>query len=494
MRIYAVAGVPPEIQAYAMARYSRSARSMLESIGELSRQRASDFLNTFYFQYGHRSIADLAHLALAIEDISILAATRVVDENLWDGQERSTRYQQFRKSGYVLPGGLPGSNEASFRETAEAMFAAYEQVTDLLLDALVERVPRPADMEQEIFRRTLRARAFDVARALLPLATRTSLGQIVSARVLERQVSRLLSEPYQEVRQIGLELRAACERPAEQPLNGEHADPSALAPTLVKYANENPFQIQSRQTLTALAAAELAGLPAPDRRHAVELAADESPLDETVATVLYRWDRLGHSYRQVQEHVRTLSESRKRELLAAVTDSRGQHDELPRELRAGYAIKLDLLMDFGSFRDLHRHRRCVQIIQEPTAAHGADAFQDVLVWAFGDALAHEMPTGPAATAYTGAVNRSLAASAQLEQSGAVDAAYLLPLAARTRVLFKMDLAELGYIVEERTPVNGHFSYRRIAWAMRCAVAERFPHLVGFMRGVDPAETIDLLRR
>src|ERR671929_1857046 len=102
-RIYAVTGVPPEIQAYALAKYSRSAQGMLESIQELSQQKAEEFLDTFYFQYGHRSIADLAHLVFGLEQISILAAVAVVDEPVWDGQERSTRYQPFRKTGWHLP-------------------------------------------------------------------------------------------------------------------------------------------------------------------------------------------------------------------------------------------------------------------------------------------------------------------------------------------------------------------------------------------------------
>jgi hypothetical protein len=67
VEVYAVYGVEPEIQAYAMAKYSRSALSMKESLREISTQKAEKFLNTFYFQYGHRSIADLAHIALAIE-------------------------------------------------------------------------------------------------------------------------------------------------------------------------------------------------------------------------------------------------------------------------------------------------------------------------------------------------------------------------------------------------------------------------------------------
>src|SRR4051812_13595089 len=103
VEVYAVYGAEPEIQAYAMAKYSRSALSMKESLREISQQKAEKFLNTFYFQYGHRSIADLAHIALAIERLSILAAIAVADEQRWDGQERSTRYQDFKKSGYYVP-------------------------------------------------------------------------------------------------------------------------------------------------------------------------------------------------------------------------------------------------------------------------------------------------------------------------------------------------------------------------------------------------------
>ena len=86
-----------------MAKYSRSSLSMRESLTEISAQRAEQFLNTFYFQYGHRSIADLAHIAFAVERLSLLAAIVLVDEQRWDGQERSTRYQNFLKSGWYFP-------------------------------------------------------------------------------------------------------------------------------------------------------------------------------------------------------------------------------------------------------------------------------------------------------------------------------------------------------------------------------------------------------
>src|ERR687884_1550112 len=129
-RVYAVVGVPPEIQAYALAKYSRSNQGMLETIQELSAQKAEQFLTTFYFQYGHRSIADLAHLVFGLEQISILAAIAVVDEPVWDGQERSTRYQPFRKTGWHLPAEIAGRPaEPAFAKAAEALFSAYAELS-----------------------------------------------------------------------------------------------------------------------------------------------------------------------------------------------------------------------------------------------------------------------------------------------------------------------------------------------------------------------------
>src|ERR1700756_4881016 len=158
---FAVFGVEPERQAYAMAKYSRSALSMKDALREISTQKAEKFLNTFYFQYGHRSIADLAHLALAIERLSILAAIELADEQRWDGQERSTRYQDFRKSGYYTPDF--GSDEGWGNvdpTTRDFLFAEYEEFSVVMTDYLISITPKPIDLKQEQYERTLRARAF----------------------------------------------------------------------------------------------------------------------------------------------------------------------------------------------------------------------------------------------------------------------------------------------------------------------------------------------
>src|SRR5438132_1064599 len=307
-RIYSVVGVPPEIQAYALAKYSRSSQGMLESIQELSAQKAEQFLNTFYFQYGHRSIADLAHLVFGLEQISVLAAIGVVDEPVWDGQERSTRYQPFRKTGWHLPAEVVGTNaESVFAHTAEGLFAGYEGLSAALLEHLTDAVPRPAELSEATYRRTLRARAFDVARSLLPLATHTSVGQIVSARVLERQIGRLLGSPYTELRAVGAELKASCQAPAQAPLSREPQP--AAAPTLVKYAEASSYPTAAALELAQAAQTLLATLGEPDRASAVELAEPiGDPLREMVASLLYAHDAAGHSYQQIQTVVASLSE------------------------------------------------------------------------------------------------------------------------------------------------------------------------------------------
>src|SRR5881296_466005 len=159
VEVYAVYGVEPEIQAYAMAKYSRSSLSMKESLKEITSQKAEKFLNTFYFQYGHRSIADLAHIALAIERLSILAAIVVADEQRWDGQERSTRYQDFRKSGYYTPDfGDDRQARDLYREAIDSLFAEYESLSEQTFRYLASITPKPAEMKQETYDRTLRAR------------------------------------------------------------------------------------------------------------------------------------------------------------------------------------------------------------------------------------------------------------------------------------------------------------------------------------------------
>jgi thymidylate synthase ThyX len=493
-RVYSVVGVPPEIQAYALAKYSRSSQGMLETIQELSAQKAEQFLNTFYFQYGHRSIADLAHLVFGLEQISILAAMAVVDEPVWDGQERSTRYQPFRKTGWHLPAEIAGTPaEVIFSQTAEGLFVAYEGLSGALLEHLIESVPRPDELNEGTYRRTLRARAFDVARSLLPLATHTSVGQIVSARVLERQIGRLLGSEFGEVRAIGDDLKAVCQAPAQAPLSAEPQ--AAAAPTLVKYAEPSVYVTHAELAVTEAAQSLLVGLGEPDRSSLVELAEPfTDPLREIVTTLLYRHDVSGHSYRQVQTLVAELPQVQVDEVFDLSLVGRGRNDDPLREHRGGYALTFDVLVDLGSFRDLHRHRRCIQVQQPLTWSHAFERPEDVFTNGLGPRAALAALEGGLGETYVDALLKAEQAARAIRDVAPLASNYLLPLAYRTRCAFKMDWAEAAYVIEQRTQPQGHFSYRRVAWGMYEALRARYPKLAEPIRAIDPNGPLDLLRR
>ncbi|HWA94425.1 MAG TPA: FAD-dependent thymidylate synthase [Terracidiphilus sp.] len=508
--VYAVHGADPEVLAYAMAKYSRSALSMKESLAEISAQRAEQFLNTFYFQYGHRSIADLAHIAFAVERLSLLAAIVLVDEQRWDGQERSTRYQNFMKSGWYFPDfGQDSSSAKLYADTVQNLFAAYQRTTASVQDALRQRVACPETMKPEAYERTLRARAFDVARYLLPLATNTSLGQIVNARTLETQVSRLLSHPVAEVRQLGEKLRdaatgaawnvnaaAGAEFVAKLAAQPELAEEAAnlltrevrTAPTLVKYAVPNEYLIQTRTLLEQIARETMQGAdiaPAP----LVDLVERTESLEVELAATLLYWGS-DYSYRQVRDVVAGLPAARIEEIIETGLRHRGRHDEALRAFHAGAALRFDILMDIGGFRDMHRHRRVTQIKQGFTAVHGYETPHSGDVAGLEEAgIVHD---------YQAAIEAAHDASATIAAGSAPEAAssalYVLPLATRLRCLFKMDFAEAQYISELRSAPAGHFSYRRVAWEMYLAVQRQHPSLAKHIRVTDFTQPIDLLQR
>ena len=180
-----------------------------------------------------------------------------------------------------------------------------------------------------------------------------------------------------------------------------------------------------------------------------------------------------------------MTADRRAEIVDLGLRHRGRHDEVARTYYSGQKFRFDILMDIGGFRDMHRHRRCVQIVQDYTTRHGFDRPEDI-------------DNANLTARYDAAMARARDAVAQLAARLADDSEeqsqYAIPLAYRKRALFKMDFGEALYISELRTGPAGHFSYRNVAYAMYEAVAKRYPELAKYFRVTDVREPIDLLNR
>jgi thymidylate synthase ThyX len=464
-RVITLAPLPPEKCAFALARYSRSPDSIRDSIEWVRTHDSAKFLESFYFQYGHASIADLGHVVLCFEGISELAATEIEDEQLWDGQARSSRYQDFSKSGFVTPPEFDASQRAAYQEAAQALLAGYDEVHARVFDYLAGKLPRPEEMKPEVYRRNLKARAFDVARYLLCLGIPTGVGQVTSIRTLERQVRRLKASEYEELRSLAAEIAVAC---AEEPCVRWEAEApgDAVAPTLARHLDADEHAQRSRDDLRAWARQNLAAASSGSPPDDVDLIKPSETPADIVATLLYPvtdWP-----YRELYEMAGSWSQARRNEVLDVALQSRSRRDELLRNFRSAPYV-YDIIMDIGAYRDLHRHRRCQQFRQSYSANLGfetPEAIREAGLTARYQALLQE--------------TRNVLAA--LPQPGAQ---YLLPFATRSRFLFKLDFAEAEYIARLRSGVKGHFSYRKIAWEMKQKMSALEPELGRLMEATPP---------
>lgn len=226
--------VTPEAQAYAFAAYSRSDKSILDAIGHITKEgKASKFLETFYFAYGHKSIADMAHVALAFENISTIAATVLENEQLWDGQEKSTRYQDFSGAGFYTPDSLSELDSEQYEAANRKLFDLYNATFNYWLQLLEAHCVKEGLEFNDSLKRTLKARVLDIFRIILPSSTLTSVGQVVSARTLEKQLGRILAgggEGYTGAASLEL---SSLHKDITQAINTPNG-----VPTLAKYASK----------------------------------------------------------------------------------------------------------------------------------------------------------------------------------------------------------------------------------------------------------------
>ncbi len=455
--------MPPEKSAYALARYSRSPDSIADSLQWVRSHDSRKFLESFYFQYGHASIADLGHAVICFEGISELAATEIEEEPLWDGQAKSSRYQDFSRSGFFTPPESAADDAARYRAAGQALLTAYGQVKELAFARLTEKLPRPDAMKPDAYQRNLAARAFDVARYLLFWGIPTNVGQVTSIRTLEKQIRRLKASPYQEVRELGDEIAESCAAEPDVPWADAAAEP--LAPTLARHAEPDESAARARRELKLWAEQNLPAPAAPSVEPVDLVRADDAAAD-IVATLLY--PVTSRPFRELYELARGWSTARRAEVMDLARACRGRGEEISAGFRGG-PYCYDLTIDIGAYRDLHRHRRCQKFRQEYSGDLGYDT----------PALIEE---SGAREIYEQAMDHALETMHSLPAPGAH---YLLPFGARSRFLFKMDFAEAEYIVKLRSGVKGHFSYRGIAWEMKRRMEQVEPELGRLMEATPP---------
>ena len=431
-RIYTLPNnLMPEVKAVTFAKCSRSAEAFDKIAAELTEEKSFEFNEKWVVGFGHSSIAEHAVISLAIENVSNIATKAIEDSRLASFTEKSSRYQIFSKEKLYMPEAVISSElKEVYLDAVNSLMDAYEDMTPAMMEFVKQKYPRPADQDEKLYNMVSKARACDNLRYLLPSAVLTNLGMTINTRELEHLITKLLSHPSKEMQDIGKELK---EKATE------------AVPTLIKFANKNDYIVETKKQLKNIAEWEL-GKDAGNNQAVTIVDYDKDATNKLIAGILYPYADL--SYEEIAKKVRTLSEDKKEKIIDETLRRRSSFDQPLRELEHLY-YTFDILMDFGAFRDIQRHRMCTQSNQPITVIHGYDLPPEIREAGFEDK-------------FKAVVEKSVEAYKKIVEKFPEEAQYVVPMCFRKRVLITWNLRELHHFISLRSGKKGHASYRRIA--------------------------------
>jgi thymidylate synthase ThyX len=495
--VFALVNLPEVVKGALFARYSRSSKSLRrlfldEFVGELDTagdesvdatvgvERAEALYDRVFFEYGDDSVAQLGGVHLACEQASNLLTKVLEWGRLMSYLEQSTRYipyderlggrYRYHRDPDILASGLGARYVADMDE----IFQLYSELAEAMGEHFRRRHPKGDADSDFVYRQAIRAKAFDAVRGVLPAAALSNVGIYGSGQAYEALLLRMRAHPLPEARRYaGLmltELRKVI------PSFLRRVDLPDRGLEISQYLSTN------RQAMET-AAYEVLGEDneAAPAQSSVELV-DFDPEGElkVVAAMLYPYTDMAES--DVLERVARMSTEDRLAVMRSYVGERTNRRQRPGRAFERTDYRFDVLSDYGAFRDLQRHRIATIEWQPLGPRHG-----------------YVRPSSIDDAGLAGRFDHAMGISDALWESLAEQfperAAYAVALAHRIRYVMQFNAREAVHLLELRSSVQGHPSYRAVAQRMHLLIAERAGHraIAEMMRFVDHSEEAELER-
>jgi thymidylate synthase ThyX len=490
--VFAIQGLPEVVKGALFARYSRSPKSVrrlfldefvadediaIATIAASSSggdvvgmARAEGLYDRVFTQYGDDSVAQLGAAHLAVEQASNILTKVLEWGRLASYLEQSTRYIFYdQKSGgryrYQIPQELEGHDLADrYTMDMDWMFSTYSNVVARLVAYYKTLYPRLPEDSEFVWKSTIRARACDDARGLLPAATQSNVGIFASGQAYESLLLRMQASPLQEVRWYGdamlVELRKII------PSFMKRVDVPERGGAWVEYLTGIQRAMSSRGSAIA-AAPQLA-----DSVTMVEF--DPEGERKVAAASLYSYTNLSDA--QLREIVAEMDEAEIDSIFADFVGDRTNRRHKPGRALEQTFYRFDVLCDYGIFRDLQRHRMMTLEWQQLSPTHGYVTPESIL-----DIEAEDL--------WDEAMDRASELYTTISDSVGPDVAqYAVPFANRVRFYMNMNAREAFHMLELRTQQGGHPDYRAICQEMHRQIRDVAGHarIAAAMNYVDHA--------
>ncbi len=480
--VFALVNLPEVVKGALFARYSRSPKSLRrlfldEFVGDLDisgddgidatvgLRRAEQLYERVFVEYGDDSVAQLGGVHLACEQASNLLTKVIEWGRLMAYLEQSTRYIAYdvrlpsgRFRYHRDPDVLASRLGTRYVGDMDRMFDTYAELLPALQTWLVQRFPQQAGDSDFVYRQSIRAKALDALRGLLPAASLSNVGIYGTGQSYELLLLRMRSHPLPEARRYAdlmlQELRKVI------PSFLQRVDRPERGGRWSRYLAD-----------TRQATEDVVGRLWPDQ-------GDAAPSDATAEVRLVDWDPDGevkvlaamcypHTTIGDEEVLRRMRQLGAEDRLAVARAYVGGRDN--RRHRPGRALertdyRFEVVSDYGAFRDLQRHRMLTVEWQRLGPRLGYDLPELVRDAGLGHA-------------YQASLERSAALYEAMEPLFPEQASYAVALAFRIRYVLQMNAREAMHLIELRSGPQGHPAYRRVAQQMHRLIAEQAGHRV-----------------
>lgn len=301
MKIFIYDEFNPQDVAMLQALYSRSAQSVEEHAKKVKDSGSGKFMERYYVGYGHASIADCGSTTVFIEDVSMLVAKAVQDWQLYSGQETSSRYIDMSKRAIMDPAGTKES-----RAVLHRWMDFYVNAQGRVETHLREKYPKKEGEDPAVYDRAIKARIFDILRGFLPAGVTTQLSWHTNLRQAHDKLALLKYYPLDEVKKVAGEIDASLK--TKYPHSFGHKT----------YEDQEKYRKMISEEYT------------------------------------FYVDKKGPKFK-FSTNIRPKDLVPYKKILV----KRPMKTNLPTFLEEYGEVTYDFLLDFGSFRDIHRHRKGV---------------------------------------------------------------------------------------------------------------------------------------
>jgi thymidylate synthase ThyX len=482
--VFGLVNLPETVKGALFARYSRYSgtvrRLFLEEFaadvpsggrpfdGEEG-ERAAGLYERVFVGYGDDSIAQVGGAHIACEWVSNILTKLMQRGRLAAYLEQSTRYIPYDRpmqtdGGEAYRYYRDDELGPQFREAMDELFSIYSSSLERVEEWAAERWPRGEEPEGA-WRRSIRAKALDLLRGLLPAATLSHVGIYASGQAYEQLVMRLMASPLPEAREFGAMILA--ELQTMMPSFVSRVDRPDRGGRWISY-------LERRREATERWVSRL-GL---DRRGSedapsVELIHVDGTEEDLLAACLF--ESAATPETEIRARLDVLDRDERAELLAALVGERDNRRHRPGRGFEALRYRFEIVSDYGAFRDLQRHRMLTCQWQRL----GPD---------LGAGVPDEVREAGAGGEFERALEISRAEYERLAAAGMLDAApYALCLAYRVRFVLDLNAREAMHLIELRSGREGHPGYRAVAQAMHERIAAIHPAVAAAMSHVDESQ-------